>query len=87
VKKDYGNASILLGHRVCFNIAGNKYRLTVHISTRSHQLNQALPYVSAPGTLSSHPQAVEPVNTNFPSPCFPESMKNPLTSGIMHGAQ
>lgn len=32
VKKDYGNASILLNNRVCFNIAGNKYRLIVHIN-------------------------------------------------------
>ncbi len=31
VKSDYGNASILEDNRVCFNIAGNKYRLVVKI--------------------------------------------------------
>lgn len=29
VKSYYGNASILANNRVCFNIAGNKYRLIV----------------------------------------------------------
>jgi mRNA interferase HigB len=32
VKKDFGHASILQGGRVVFNIAGNKYRLVVHIN-------------------------------------------------------
>jgi len=32
VKKDFGNASILQGGRVVFNIAGNKYRLVVKIN-------------------------------------------------------
>lgn len=31
VKSDYRNASILANNRVCFNIAGNKYRLIVKI--------------------------------------------------------
>jgi mRNA interferase HigB len=31
VKSYYGHASILANNRVCFNIAGNKYRLTVKI--------------------------------------------------------
>jgi mRNA interferase HigB len=31
VKADYGHASILANNRVCFNIAGNKYRLIVRI--------------------------------------------------------
>lgn len=31
VKADYGHASILANNRVCFNIAGNKYRLIVKI--------------------------------------------------------
>ena len=31
VKDTDGNASILGDNRVCFNIAGNKYRLVVHI--------------------------------------------------------
>ena len=32
VKTDYRNASILEDNRVCFNIAGNKYRLIVKIN-------------------------------------------------------
>jgi len=32
VKKQYGNASILKGSRVVFNICGNKYRLVVKIN-------------------------------------------------------
>ena len=32
VKADFGNASILKGGRVVFNIAGNKYRLVVWIN-------------------------------------------------------
>lgn len=32
VKADYRNASILEDNRVCFNIAGNKYRLVVKIN-------------------------------------------------------
>lgn len=32
VKSDYGSASILADSRVCFNIAGNKYRLVVKIN-------------------------------------------------------
>ena len=32
VKADYGNASILKGGRVVFNICGNKYRLIVKIN-------------------------------------------------------
>lgn len=32
IKKDFGNASILKGGRVVFNIAGNKYRLIVWIN-------------------------------------------------------
>ena len=32
VKVAYKNASILAYNRVCFNIAGNKYRLIVHIN-------------------------------------------------------
>lgn len=32
VKRDFGNASILEGGRVVFNIAGNKYRLIVWIN-------------------------------------------------------
>jgi mRNA interferase HigB len=31
VKSYYGSASILANNRVCFNIAGNKYRLIVKI--------------------------------------------------------
>ena len=31
VKADYKNAGILADNRVCFNIAGNKYRLLVNI--------------------------------------------------------
>lgn len=32
VKRDFGNASILQGGRVVFNIAGNKYRLVAWIN-------------------------------------------------------
>ena len=32
VKADYRNASILKNSRVCFNIAGNKYRVIVRIN-------------------------------------------------------
>jgi mRNA interferase HigB len=32
VKRDYSNASILEGNRVCFNIGGNKFRLIVKIN-------------------------------------------------------
>jgi mRNA interferase HigB len=32
VKEQYGNASILKGSRVVFNICGNKYRLIVKIN-------------------------------------------------------
>lgn len=32
VKAEYGNASLLQDNRVCFNIAGNKYRLIVKIN-------------------------------------------------------
>ena len=32
IKADYGNASILKGSRVVFNIGGNKYRLVVSIN-------------------------------------------------------
>ena len=32
VKSDYGSASILADNRVCFNIAGNKYRLVVKVN-------------------------------------------------------
>ena len=32
VRATYGNASILHNNRVCFNIAGNKYRLVVRIN-------------------------------------------------------
>lgn len=32
VKRKYGNASILKGERVVFNICGNKYRLVVKIN-------------------------------------------------------
>lgn len=32
VKQEYGDASILKGSRVVFNIAGNKYRLVVRIN-------------------------------------------------------
>jgi mRNA interferase HigB len=32
VKQQYGDASILKGSRVVFNIAGNKYRLVVRIN-------------------------------------------------------
>ncbi|MBK7543174.1 MAG: type II toxin-antitoxin system HigB family toxin [Candidatus Competibacteraceae bacterium] len=32
VKADYRNASFLADNRVCFNIAGNKYRLVVRIN-------------------------------------------------------
>jgi mRNA interferase HigB len=32
VKEQYGNASILKGSRVVFNICGNKYRLVVKIN-------------------------------------------------------
>jgi mRNA interferase HigB len=32
VKEQYGNASILKGSRVVFNICGNKYRLIVRIN-------------------------------------------------------
>jgi mRNA interferase HigB len=36
VKAYYGNASILANNRVCFNIAGNKYRLVVKIEYKFH---------------------------------------------------
>jgi mRNA interferase HigB len=36
VKAKYGNASILKGGRVVFNIAGNKYRLVVWIRYEFH---------------------------------------------------
>ena len=32
MKSDYGSASILADNRVCFNIAGNKYRLVVKVN-------------------------------------------------------
>ena len=32
IKSEYGNASILKGSRVVFNICGNKYRLVVKIN-------------------------------------------------------
>lgn len=32
IKEQYRNASILKGGRVVFNIAGNKYRLVIHIN-------------------------------------------------------
>ncbi len=32
IKADYGDASILKGSRVVFNICGNKYRLVVHVN-------------------------------------------------------
>lgn len=32
VKADYRNASFLADNRVCFNIAGNKYRLVVRVN-------------------------------------------------------
>jgi mRNA interferase HigB len=32
IKTDFGNASILKGGRVVFNVAGNKYRLVVWIN-------------------------------------------------------
>ena len=32
IKEQYGNASILKGNRVVFNIGGNKYRLVVRIN-------------------------------------------------------
>jgi mRNA interferase HigB len=32
VRRDYRTASILEGNRICFNIAGNKYRLIVKIN-------------------------------------------------------
>ena len=32
VKADYRNASFLAGNRVCFNIAGNKFRLIVKMN-------------------------------------------------------
>jgi mRNA interferase HigB len=32
VKEQYGNASVLKGSRVVFNICGNKYRLVVKIN-------------------------------------------------------
>lgn len=32
IKATYGNASILESNRLCFNIAGNKYRLVVKIN-------------------------------------------------------
>lgn len=35
VKRQYGNASIIRGNRVVFNIAGNKYRLIVKFNYRS----------------------------------------------------
>jgi mRNA interferase HigB len=38
VKLDYRSASILQGNRVCFNIAGNKYRLIVKINYRSRTI-------------------------------------------------
>ena len=38
VKADYRNASFLAGNRVCFNIAGNKYRLIVKVNYRRRVL-------------------------------------------------
>lgn len=32
VKADYRNASVLADNRICFNIAGNKYRLVVRVN-------------------------------------------------------
>ena len=34
VKAVYGDASILKGHRVVFNIGGNKFRLVAHLNYR-----------------------------------------------------
>ena len=31
IKDKYGNASIVAGNRVVFNICGNKYRLVLHV--------------------------------------------------------
>jgi mRNA interferase HigB len=45
VKEKYGNASILKGGRVVFNICGNKYRLIVKIN-----YSYAVVYVRFAGT-------------------------------------
>ena len=34
IKRDYRNASFVADNRVVFNIAGNKYRLVVHVNYR-----------------------------------------------------
>ncbi|MEI6516043.1 MAG: type II toxin-antitoxin system HigB family toxin [bacterium] len=45
IKKKYGNASIVSGNRVVFNICGNKYRLVLHI-----HYNTGFMYVRFVGT-------------------------------------
>jgi mRNA interferase HigB len=49
VKAYYGHASILANNRVCFNIAGNKYRLIVKIEYKF-----SIVYVRFVGTHSEY---------------------------------
>jgi mRNA interferase HigB len=49
IKTQYGNASILKGSRVVFNICGNKYRLVVRIN-----YPYAIVYVRFAGTHSEY---------------------------------
>jgi mRNA interferase HigB len=51
VKEKYGNASILKGSRVVFNICGNKYRLVVKIN-----YSYAVVYVRFAGTHREYDQ-------------------------------
>lgn len=38
IKKRYSTASFLADNRVCFNIAGNRYRLIVKVNYRFHMV-------------------------------------------------
>ncbi|MGE0826137.1 MAG: type II toxin-antitoxin system HigB family toxin [Candidatus Binatia bacterium] len=51
VKTQYGNASILKGSRVVFNICGNKYRLIVQINYPHHVV-----YIRFVGTHAEYDQ-------------------------------
>ena len=51
VKADYRNASLLADNRICFNIAGNKYRLVVRIN-----YSYRLVYIRFVGTHAAYDQ-------------------------------